>query len=245
MININLVMPMAGAGSRFKDMGYNMPKPLIMIKGFPFFYWSALSVTKKINIKHLIFIVLNEHCEMYGIDSSIRQYFPDAVVIKIPNIFPGAVYTAMEGIKAINNKYPVIINDCDHMFRCSALEETVIKNNGIKGAGLLTFESDIPRYSYVKYDGERIMGTVEKEVVSNHAICGAYIFQDKNLFLRYSNEYVKDCPYNECFISGVFNLIAKDGIPINEYELDWHVEYGTPEEYEFAMKSKHFEEMLG
>ena len=38
---IHLIMPMAGAGSRFAKMGFELPKPLIEIQGKPFLYWST------------------------------------------------------------------------------------------------------------------------------------------------------------------------------------------------------------
>ena len=113
----------------------------------------------------------------------------------------------------------------------------------IDGA-LLTFESQKPHFSYIRYgvNGD-ITGTVEKEVVSTHAICGAYYFRSANLFRDIAEEYIESCPYKETFLSGMYNVMCQHQMYIKDYLVDFHVEFGTPEEYEKAKASKYFHEL--
>ena len=240
MNEINVVMPMAGEGSRFAKVGLEMPKPLININGKPFFYWASQSVIKYCNVEKIIFVILERHVMEYGLDSVIRGYYPKSIIKTIPKVLPGAVYSAMEGVKEIDNDSPVIINDCDHMFFCPGLN---LINNTLMGgeAGILSFKSDSPNYSYIKFDSNgKIVGTIEKKVVSNSAICGAYVFNNKKVFLQYAEKYNKNCPYNESYISGIYNELVEDGCTVYEFPLKWHVEFGTPEEYDEAKKSDYF-----
>ena len=72
-MKLNLVMPMAGGGTRFFNDGYEMPKPLIEIYGKPFFYWVTKSIAKFAEIETLTFVVLKEHCDRFNIDKEILK----------------------------------------------------------------------------------------------------------------------------------------------------------------------------
>ena len=235
---------MGGVGSRFFKNGYMQPKPLIEIKGKPFFYWATMSVKKDIDIKDLTFVILQQHVEEFKLDEAIKKDFSKARIYIIPEVLPGPVFTALNGISDISDNNPIIINDCDHMFKCSSLKESFIKEEFVEDGALLTFYSNEPQFSYVKYHGDRIVGTVEKKVVSNHAICGAYVFKNARLFKQMATEYIKVCPYNECFMSGIYNVMCKKGLFVKDYVLDYHVEFGTPEEYRKAKESIYFSEFI-
>ena len=243
-MKIHVIMPMGGAGSRFFKNGYMIPKPLIEIEGKPFFYWATRSISKFVDVEDITYVVLQDHVERFHLDRLIYSYFPEAKIIVIPTVTPGPVFTCLDGIKYINDEAPVIFNDCDHMFKCSALNNLL---NGkiidVDGA-IVTFESEMPHFSYVKYDDSKeIIGTVEKQVVSNHAICGAYYYRSAELFRRIANIYIDNCPYKETFLSGMYNIMCDQGYRVKDYVLDFHVEFGTPEEYESAKGSELFEEL--
>ncbi|MCM1326115.1 MAG: sugar phosphate nucleotidyltransferase [Bacteroidales bacterium] len=237
----HLIMPMGGAGSRFYKNGYMHPKPLIEIEGKPFFFWAATSISKFVDIQDLTFVVLQQHIDGFKIDEVVKSYFPKAQIVVIPNVLPGPVFSALKGVEFITDDASIIFNDCDHMFCCNEVNKLLNEGNMDADGVLLTFQSDAPQFSYVKYgDGRKIIGTVEKKVVSDHAICGAYIFRNKNVFRRMAEEYIQNCSYNECFMSGVYNVMCAHGLVIKDYLLDYHVEFGTPEEYKVAAGSLYF-----
>ena len=240
-MKLHLVMPMGGKGSRFTKNGYAIPKPLIEINGKPFLYWAARSVTKFIDVVDIVFVVLQQHMDDFSIDRVILDFFPKAKIIILPDVLPGPVFTCLEGIKNINDGGALLFNDCDHMFRCHEINALLNKNELDSSGALLTFKSNEPQFSYVKYNTEgKITGTVEKQVVSDHAICGAYIFKNAELFRSIADEYIRDCPYSECFLSGMYNVMCRKGMTVKDYLLDFHVEFGTPEEYEKAKNSEYF-----
>ena len=236
MSRLHLVMPMAGAGSRFTESGFTVPKPLIPLHGKPFFWWAAMSVMDY--AADVRFVVLKEHAENFGIIGAIRGYFPDAGITVIPEVLPGPVFTCLEGAKDISDDMPVIFNDCDHMFTCPELAQA-----GDYDGALLTFTSTDPRFSYVMYDaGGRVTGTIEKQAVSTSAICGAYIFRSAGLFRDLAAEYVSNCPYNECFMSGLYNIMCRKGLTVGVFSAERHIDFGTPEGYKLALNSELFAE---
>lgn len=187
----------------------------------------------------LTFVVLKSHVDDFQIDETIKKFYPQAKIVVIEKILPGAVCTCLEGCKHINDDLPIIFNDCDHMFSCKSLDTSL----DFDGA-LLTFESQSPQFSYIKFDDEaKIIGTVEKEVVSNQAICGAYVFKNVNIFREATEKYFETCQYNEFFMSGVYNELIKAGKKVINFKTDFYLPFGTPTEFESAKESKLFAEV--
>ena len=243
---IHLIMPMGGAGSRFFKDGYSIPKPLIEIQGKPFLYWSTMSILKYLEVKDLTFIVLQEHIDKFNIDKVILKCFENAKIVVLPKVLKGAVLTCIEGVSNINDNLPIIFNDCDHMFKCSKFYNYIKNdfNKNIDGA-LLTFLSNDNKFSFLELnDKQNVIRTVEKEAISNYAICGAYYFKNKDIFLKNATEYLDNCNYTEYFMSGVYNVMIKNGAVIKNFTVDKHIPFGTPEEYEIAKNKEDFKELI-
>ena len=246
MRKIHLIMPMAGRGSRFSKEGYDFPKPMIKIYGHPFFYWSTRSVQKFIDIATLDFVVLQEHIDKYEIDKEILKFFPQAQIHALADVTEGAVITCVKGIEQIEDELPILFNDCDHLFKSNEFNE-FCKNDfdeTVDGI-LLTFLADEAKYSFVGKDKEgKVTRTVEKEVISNEAICGCYYFRNKNVFMDAAEEYLEKCNYAEYFMSGVYNVLLDKGQCIKSMKTDFHIPFGVPEEYEEAKGDNNYEELI-
>lgn len=240
MKKVHLIMPMAGEGSRFKREGITTPKPLVDLNGKPFFYWSVVSILKDFSVEDISFVVLDKHIRNNEIDKKIVDYFPDAKIYSLDHVLDGPVFTCLKGVEQIKDDNPIIFNDCDHMFRSTSFARALAEENEESDAVLLSFYSNFPQYSYVKYHNGKIVGTVEKKVVSNDAICGAYYFLNKETFCDAASKYVQNCEYSECFMSGIYNVLCAEGKKVSKYTLDYHVEFGTPEELELAKQSERF-----
>ena len=245
-MGIHLVMPMGGSGSRFSERGFTLPKPLIPIHDRPFFYWATKSVRKFIKLESLTFVVLKEHVKQFGIDQAIYRFFPEAQLHILDHILDGAVLTCLTGVKSIDDDVPVLFNDCDHIFICRKFYEFCETGEfDFIDGGLLTFISSDPRFSFLELDKTgQVTRTVEKEAVSNHAICGAYYFRNRMVFEQAAALYLNECTYKEFFVSGVYNVMARQGMCIQPFKVDMHLPFGTPDEYDIALKSEAFLSLL-
>ncbi len=243
---LHLIQPMGGGGTRFKKTGEEMPKPLIELFGHPFFYWAVRSVEKFAEPLDITFVILKEHVERFGLDERIREYYPNAGICVIPHVLDGAVLTCMEAAKHIEDDMPLLFNDCDHSFLCNEFYDMVCGPRPGFDAALLTFDSQSPAFSYVSYDGSgRVSGTVEKQVVSRDAICGAYYFRDRELFGQLAGRYLETCSYKEYYISGLYNELVKTGGEVRVFHLDTHISFGTPDEYDEALSCTRLKELFG
>lgn len=245
-MKIHYIMPMAGRGSRFSGRGFDIPKPMIEIYGKPFFYWSTQSIKKFVDLASLDFVVLQEHIDGFGIDKEIKKFFPEAEIHALTEVTEGAVITSMKGISDISDELPVLFNDCDHLFKCSRFNEFCSNEwrDNVDGL-LLTFESKEPKYSFVgKDESGNVNRTVEKEAISNEAICGCYYFRNKDVFSEAAEKYLKECSYSEYFMSGVYNVMLKAGQTIKSMMTDYHVPFGIPEEFDTAKKDCRYKELI-
>ncbi len=236
-MKVNLIMPMGGAGTRFLNRGYDCPKPLLTIKNKPFFYWAAQSVLGPMAVESLTFVVLRDHVERFKIDREILERYPWASVRVLDHVLNGAVLTAMEGAKAVENDLPVIFCDCDLKFENREMAAFYSHDTLSADGTIATFRSSEPKFSFVQRGEDGfVKETAEKKAISEEAICGAYGFRTRDLFLNAAEEYLSSCPYKEYFISGVYNVLIGQGKKIRSFLCDEMLSFGTPEEYAEAEK---------
>jgi dTDP-glucose pyrophosphorylase len=230
--DIAMVMPMAGRGSRFAKLGFDLPKPLIPLHGRPFFWWATESLRRQAPLREMVFVVLQEHCDQFGIDRQVLDFYPDARIVAIPEVTAGAAETAMIGLRALRTDGPVAINDCDHAFECAGLAAVTAGLGRDLGGALMCFSSSNPAYSYAALDeaGSRVVRTAEKQAISPHAIGGCYFLARPRDFEALYADYVRSCPYQELFMSGVFNLMIERGEQVGMLTATVHRSFGTPDE---------------
>jgi len=107
---MNVVIPMAGAGSRFESAGYTFPKPLIDVNGKPMIQ----TVVENLNIEaNYIFIVQKEHYERYNLNHFLKLLAPNCTIIQVDGMTEGAACTALLAKKFIDNDQPLLISNSD------------------------------------------------------------------------------------------------------------------------------------
>lgn len=247
-MKLHLLQPMGGAGMRFsQDVGFDVPKPLIPIHGKPFFYWSAKSITERMPVARITFVLLQEHIDKFGLDKEVLKYFPEAQIAVLPHQLNGPVLTCLTGLSQVElaTDEALLINDCDHMLRCDELA-FLVDNSDERFNSLVTFKSQEPCFSYVKYDDGKFAGTVEKKVVSEDAICGAYMYKNAQTFIDAANKLLErgTGDYAEFFLSDTYNILKDQGESVRVMSLDVHTSFGTPAEYREVIKPEHDKEFI-
>ncbi len=235
---LHIIMPMAGEGSRFLKEGWTTPKPLIMLKGVPLFKRAINSVSiEGIPVKYS-FIVRQEHIEQYHIDEQIHNILPDAHIFSVQKTTRGAVETCLLAESVIAPEDGIVVMDCDLEFRSKAYiaELKQILNMPVEQVGggmLVSFESNLPKYSYAEVDSSGyVIRTAEKEVISNHALCGAYFFSSAQGFLNAAHKLLNESIFTkpEYYVSLLYNYLLKDGETVRLATMEEYYSYGTPEE---------------
>ena len=238
MRTLHIVMPMAGEGSRFKKEGWTVPKPLISLHGQPLFKHAISSVSASdIDLKYS-FVVRQEHIDEYKIDEKIRSYLPNANIFAVLNTTRGAVETCLMAENAIEDSDAVIVMDCDLEFRSQSFMQIIreMLNQEVfesQGGALVSFDSCDSRYSYAELNDDGfVIRTAEKEVISNHALCGAYFFSSGKKFKQVAHRLLDEPEFKkpEFYVSLLFNYLLADGETVRLAKMEEYYSYGTPEE---------------
>lgn len=231
---VTLVMPMAGAGSRFAARGLDLPKPLLPLGPAPFFAWALAGIEASLSVSTVVCVVQAEHVARHGIDRWIGAWIPQARIVVLDAMTGGAAETAYHGVRAVPDHAgdPLILADCDVAVVAPGLAPALATANTTGGGVLTTFPGrGNPAYSYavLAADG-RLAGTVEKRVASPHALAGCYGFGRAGDFSRAFETYRRTCPYPETFVSGIFGDMIAAGVPVALESSTMHASFGTPEE---------------
>lgn len=235
---LHIIMPMAGEGSRFLKEGWVTPKPLIQLHGVPLFKRAIGSVhADGIQMKYS-FVVRQNHIDDYSIDKGIQAFLPEAKIFSVQKTTRGAVETCLMAENAIEDNDAVVVMDCDLEFRSKRfielIKESLSKSEeDADGGALVSFESDSPKYSYAVVDNNNVVfRTAEKEVISNHALCGAYFFSSGRRFKQIAHQLMNEQNFAkpEYYVSLLYNYLIAAGEKVYLAPMEEYYSYGTPEE---------------
>ena len=227
---MNVLIPMAGAGSRFEDAGYTFPKPLIEVGTKPMIQVAV----DNLNIDaHHIFIVRKEHYENYNLETVLNLIKPNCTIIQIDILTKGAACTTLLASKYIDNDAPLVIANSDQFVEWNSNEVLyAFSTEGVDG-GILTFQSTHPKWSYARLNNKGWVSKVaEKQPISTNATVGIYYYAKGSDYVRCANNMIKKNirTNNEFYVCPVYNeLIANGGkVRIKNIERMWGL--GTPED---------------
>jgi dTDP-glucose pyrophosphorylase len=242
---INVLVPMAGKSLFFSENDYPFPKPLIEIGSMTMIEHVIGNLCTLAPVVQFIFVLSNTDCRKFHLDSTLNIITNhQCKIIRLDSETKGAACSALMAIDHIANEHPLVIANSDQIFTTSmpALLERVSDAD----AGVATFESVHPRWSYVKLDDRnRILETAEKHPISRHAIAGFYHFRKGIYFVNAAMSMIqKDSNINGSFyIAPVLNELILDGKTVLATSLksgDYHTFY-TPQkikEYEIFLTEK-------
>jgi dTDP-glucose pyrophosphorylase len=227
---LNVLIPMAGLGSRFSQAGYSFPKPLIEVNGQPMIQ----RVVENLNIEaNYIFLVQEEHFDKYNLNQVLNLIKPECKIIKISGHTEGAAVTALYAKQFIDNDNPLLIANSDQLIEWDSGECLYAFGADTLDGGILTFKSTHPKWSYAALGEDGFVTEVaEKKPISQNATVGIYYWAHGSDFVKYAEEMiVKNIrTNNEFYICPVFNqaIADKKKIRVKEVKKMWGI--GTPED---------------
>ena len=234
--NLNVLIPMAGAGSRFEQAGYTFPKPLIDVKNKPMIQ----VVVENLNIKaNYIYIVQKSHRQKYNLDTLLNLITPNCKVIEVEGITEGAACTALLAKKYIDNDKPLFFANSDQFVEWDSNEFMYKMNETNCDGGIVTFESTHPKWSFAKVNNQGLVTEVaEKNPISNIATVGFYWWKKGSNFIKYAEQMIhKNIRINnEFYICPVFNQAIKDKKKIRTFNVNKMWGLGTPEDLKYYLK---------
>ena len=227
---MNVLIPMAGAGSRFAQAGYTFPKPLIEVNGKPMIQ----VVVDNLNIEaNYIFIVQQEHYDRYHLKQFLNLIAPNCQIVCVNGMTEGAACTTLLAKHLIDNDQPLLIANSDQFVEWNSNECLYAFTAEGIDAGIVTFHATHPKWSFVKLDDAGFVSEVaEKNPISDIATVGIYFWNKGSDYVKYSEQMISKNirVNNEFYVCPVFNEAIQDDKKIRVKMIDRMWGLGTPED---------------
>jgi dTDP-glucose pyrophosphorylase len=233
--NMNILVPMAGRGSRFKDAGYTESKPFIDVNGKPM----VCRVMENLRIEYdtsfkFIIICLKEDYEKYDFSMFEDWIGHDKYdVVILDDVTEGAAQTILMAKDYINNDVPLLTFNSDQLVDYNP-KETFERFEKFDGGIPCFYGEGSEKWSYAKLDvSEFVTEVAEKKPISPYATAGYYYWSKGSDFVKYAEQMIesndRQGTNKEFYVAPVYNWAIKDGKKIVISMVDGTTELGTPE----------------
>lgn len=235
---LNILIPMAGAGSRFEQAGYTFPKPLIDVRNKPMIQ----VVVDNLNIDaNYIYIVQKKHREKYNLDTLLNLITPNCKIVEVDGLTEGAACTALLAKEYIDNDAPLFFANSDQFVEWDSNEFMYKMQETNADGGIVTFKAIHPKWSFAKIDkNELVIEVAEKNPISDIATVGYYYWKNGSDFVKYAEQMIeKNIRVNtEFYVCPVFNEAIQDNKQIRIFNTKAMWGLGTPEDLKYYIENK-------
>lgn len=231
---LNIVLPMAGRGSRFSNAGYSIPKPFIPVNNKPMIQVVVENLVPKGIESRFIFVCQKNHLDKFNGRELLKNLDPRCEIIEIEEITSGQLSSAMLAKDLINSSEPLLTANTDQFIEfdfTSFIRESL--SSELDGS-ILTMPGSDPKWSYIRIDPitNLVVETAEKKVISNEATVGVYFFKKGSDFCLAAEDMIDegDKVNGEFYICPVYNYLIRNGKKISYSRVDKMHGLGTPED---------------
>lgn len=234
---LNVLIPMAGAGSRFAQAGYTFPKPLIDVNGKPMIQVVVENLGLDANF---IFVVQKEHREKFHLDNMLSLIAPNCKIVEVDGLTEGAACTALLAKEYIDNDAPLFFANSDQFVEWNPIQFMYDMQETQADGGIVTFKATHPKWSFAKIDENGLVTEVaEKNPISDNATVGYYYWKHGSDFVKYAEQMIeKDVRVNgEFYVCPVFNEAIQDCKQIRVHIADEMWGLGTPEDLQCFLEN--------
>lgn len=234
---MNVLIPMAGAGTRFQQAGYTFPKPLIDVEGKPMIQ----VVVDNLNIDAtFIYVVQKSHRVQYNLDTLLNLITPGCKIVEVEGLTEGAACTTLLAKEFINNDEPLLMANSDQFIEWDSNEFMYKMIEQKVDGGIVTFNATHPKWSFAKVDEYGYVTEVaEKNPISDIATVGVYYWAKGSDYVKYAEKMIEKNirVNNEFYVCPVFNEAIGDGTKIKTFNIEKMWGLGTPEDLKYYLEN--------
>ena len=234
---MNVLIPMAGAGSRFQQAGYTFPKPLIDVRGKPMIQ----IVAENLNVEATFtYVVQKEHREKYNLDTLLNLITPKCNIVEVEGVTEGAACTTLLAKEFINNDQPLLMANSDQFVEWDSNEFMYKMTEQDLDGGIVSFKATHPKWSFAKIDTHGYVTEVaEKNPISDIATVGIYYWKRGSDYVKYAEQMIQKNirVNNEFYVCPVFNEAIGDEKRIKTFDVPNMWGLGTPEDLKYYLEN--------
>tara|TARA_A100001015_G_scaffold262994_1_gene309640 strand:+ start:255 stop:1010 length:756 start_codon:yes stop_codon:yes gene_type:complete len=245
MKKINVIIPMAGEGRRFKEAGFKKPKPLIKV-----FNKTLIEIAiETLSIKNANFYFVARKYKDKNFNKQLKKillkYTDKKKIIYFKKKTSGAVETLLK-VRNISQNIPLLTANCDQYLDWIPEKFLKLMKKKNYDGGVLTYKSRNKKNSFAKVKNNLVVKIAEKKVISNNALIGIHYWKKTNYFFSSAKKLIKEIKSKrlntEPYVSETYNFLLEKKMKIASYLLKSKNYFliGTPKDYHlFKMKHKH------
>lgn len=228
MSKINILIPAAGAGSRFAKDGYEKPKPFIDVLGKPM----IVRVLENLNVDNAHYIIILQKTHLEQEKELCNKIAKDYNVsfVSVESLTEGTACSVLHARELIDNDIPLMIANSDQIIDIDINDYiNDCKNRNLDGSILcFTDKEKSPKWSFVKMNNELIVEVKEKEVISDIATVGIYLFSKGSLFVDSAIDMIarNERVNNEFYTAPTYNYAIKNGAKIGCFLMKFEQMHG-------------------
>ncbi len=225
---MQVIIPMAGLGSRFKSQGYKVPKPLIDIKGAPMIQL----VLNSLMIKGKYLFVVRPEIDIDSVHEVIKKEVKEYEFVITEELTDGPASSVLLCENKLDQSDELVIANCDQImdWDSSSFLEASKNNDGT----VVTYYSQTPKNSYAKINQQKQVTEIkEKEVISNFSLNGIHHWQKAKFFIDSAHKMIEAndrAPNGEFYVGPTYNYMISEGLSVGIYHIpsNHHHPVGTP-----------------
>lgn len=227
---MNIIIPMAGLGSRFPSHTYPMPKPLIEVNGEPM----ISKAIKSLNLDGNYFFVIAKNQFTSLVEETITAIRPGSEFIEIDYITEGPANSALLFRDQINSNEELVIANCDQIMEWNS--ENFLHNVRLYDGAVVTYHTDTDKNSYARLDKNGLVVEIrEKEVISNVSLNGIHYWKKGSHFVNSADKMMElqdRAPNGEFYIGPTYNHMIRQGLKVGIYHIpnEQHHPVGIPDD---------------
>ena len=240
---INIVLPIAGRGSRFSKEGYKLPKPLIPVHGIPMIEVVVNNI-RPLCEHRFIFVALKEHLDHLGMEETLNRIAPGCIIVPVSEVTEGAACTVLLAREFIDNEDQLMMANSDQWVDIDINDYLSVMDNEKADGLIMTMWADDPKWSFVGFNQEgKVNNLVEKQVISNEATVGIYNFRHGSDFVKAADQMIaKNLRVNnEFYVAPAYNEMINDKAKITIFnvgkEYDGMYGMGIPSDLDRFVKN--------
>jgi NDP-sugar pyrophosphorylase family protein len=235
---LNIVIPMAGYGSRFSKVGYTLPKPLIPVHNQPMIQLVINNLRPEYSHR-FIFICQQEHIDKFDLRQKLHEFAANCEVLTVDQVTEGAACTVLLAKSFIANENPLMIANCDQWIDININDYLDAIDKAALDGFIMTMKADSPKWSYIRFnDHGEPCEVVEKQVVSDEATVGIYNYRSGADFVTAAESMIAKNfrVNNEFYVAPVYNEMIAKSLKIGYYNIGTDTSgmygLGTPDDLE-------------
>ena len=243
---LQIVVPAAGAGRRYAEAGYDVPKPLVPVAGVPMVVRAVRDLPAA---DRVVFVVREEHVRQFQIDKELKRHVPRCEIVTVDRLTEGQACTVRLAAEALQPDWPVIVAACDNTHVYDREKLARLMSDPAIECLIWTYRGDTrvlaapEQHGWVRVKGDRVVEVSCKRPISesplnDHVVSGFFSFRTARRMIDTIDAMVEaDVRIKgEFYMDTVPNLLVAEGLDVRVFEVQKYIGWGTPRDLEDFQK---------